>query len=139
MTETTPAQTTPGRDLRERIAEALTSEHYRRARERIVASPEEHSAGMADAVLTVVQPELDQRDAEIGELQEAAAIAHGIATERRSAAREATHRAEQAEAERDQLKATLARVRELAVMGGQEPVTVRQWIVIEIDQAREPT
>lgn len=39
---------------RERITAALLSEHYRRARERIVASPEEHCAAMADAVLDAI-------------------------------------------------------------------------------------
>jgi hypothetical protein len=51
-------ETTP--DLREKIAEALTTEHHRRAKARIAASPEEHSAAMADAAMAVVQPELDR-------------------------------------------------------------------------------
>lgn len=51
-------------DLREKIAEALTREHYRRAAERIEASPEEHQAAMADVVMAVVQPELDEREHE---------------------------------------------------------------------------
>lgn len=34
----------------------------------------------------------------------------------------------------EELQATLARVKELALMGGQDPILVRQWIVIEIDQ-----
>lgn len=38
------------------IAAALTAEHYRRAEARIVASPEEHCAAMADAVMRVVTP-----------------------------------------------------------------------------------
>ncbi|MEU6229962.1 hypothetical protein [Streptomyces sp. NPDC047042] len=40
--------------LRRMLTDALTAEHYRRARERIVASPEEHSAGMADVAMGVV-------------------------------------------------------------------------------------
>lgn len=42
--------------LRELLVEALTGEHHRRAQERIVASPEEHSAAMADVVLAVILP-----------------------------------------------------------------------------------
>lgn len=51
-------------DLRDRIAEALTREHHRRAAERIEASPEEHQAAFADAVMAEVQPVLDQQAAE---------------------------------------------------------------------------
>jgi len=47
----------PTGDLRERLREALTREHYRRAREQIEASPEEHAAAFADAVLPVVEDE----------------------------------------------------------------------------------
>jgi hypothetical protein len=46
--------------LRDRIASALTAEHYRRAEARIVASPEEHCAAMAAAVLPVLPPTADQ-------------------------------------------------------------------------------
>lgn len=47
-------------DLRQRVAAALTAEHYRRARERVVASPEEHSAAMAAvAVVALVGPSPD--------------------------------------------------------------------------------
>jgi hypothetical protein len=42
----------PG-DLPARMAEALTREHYRRAGERIEASPEEHSAAMAGVAMSV--------------------------------------------------------------------------------------
>lgn len=42
------------RALRQAIAAAITVEHYRRAAARIVASPEEHSAAMADVVMPVV-------------------------------------------------------------------------------------
>lgn len=42
--------------LRELLVKALTAEHHRRAQERIVASPEEHSAAMADVVLAVILP-----------------------------------------------------------------------------------
>lgn len=47
-------------DLRDRYAQALTAEHYRRARAQIVVSPEEHSAAMADAVLAVRDEELER-------------------------------------------------------------------------------
>lgn len=40
--------------LRRMLTDALTAEHYRRAREQIVASPEEHSAGMADVVMRII-------------------------------------------------------------------------------------
>ena len=56
MTTPTPDRT-PTADLRERLAEALTREHYRRARERIEASLEEHCAAFADAVLPVFEAE----------------------------------------------------------------------------------
>ncbi|MYS44095.1 hypothetical protein GTY23_23250 [Streptomyces sp. SID5998] len=39
------------------IAAALTAEHYRRAEAGIVASPEEHCAAMADAVMGVLTPD----------------------------------------------------------------------------------
>jgi hypothetical protein len=51
--------------LRDQIAEALTREHYQRARERIEASPEEHCAAFADAVMAVVRPVLDEQRREI--------------------------------------------------------------------------
>jgi diadenosine tetraphosphate (Ap4A) HIT family hydrolase len=41
-------------DLRTRLHDALTREHYRRARERIKASPEDHCAAFTDVVLTVL-------------------------------------------------------------------------------------
>jgi hypothetical protein len=51
------AATTPDNDpdarLR-RITDALTAEHYRRAEQQIVASPEEHSAAMAAAALVAL-------------------------------------------------------------------------------------
>ncbi|MEU0001965.1 hypothetical protein ABZ069_34160 [Streptomyces microflavus] len=40
--------------VRERIADALTTEHYRRAAAQIVASPEEHCAALTDAVMTAL-------------------------------------------------------------------------------------
>lgn len=43
------------RDLRRMLADALTAEHYRRARERIEDSPEGHSAAMADVALRVFE------------------------------------------------------------------------------------
>lgn len=49
-------QPTPTDDAqRASIAAALTAEHYRRAEARIVASPEEHCAAMADAVMRVLR------------------------------------------------------------------------------------
>lgn len=41
-----------------RVALALTTEHYRRAREHIVASPEDHSAAMARVALQALADEL---------------------------------------------------------------------------------
>lgn len=79
-------------DLRDRYARALTAEHYRRARAQIVASPEEHSAAMADAVLAV-------RDEE---LAKAIAVIKTITDERNDVI-----------VERDALKATTFRVRAL--------------------------
>ena len=84
MTTPTPDRT-PTADLRERLAEALTREHYRRARERIEASLEEHCAAFADAVLSVVE-------AETAALRQ---------------------RAEEAERERDEALAAVQRVRTL--------------------------
>jgi len=57
---TTPLPSVDRAALRDRIAEALTAEHYRRAEARIVASPEEHCAGMADAVLAVLPAPADR-------------------------------------------------------------------------------
>lgn len=42
------------RAARDHIAAALTAEHYRRAESSIVASPEEHSAAMADVVMSTL-------------------------------------------------------------------------------------
>lgn len=50
--ETTPPAVQP--TIRERITAALTTEHYRRDAEMIVATPEEHCAGFADVVLTAL-------------------------------------------------------------------------------------
>lgn len=47
--------------LRRQLARALTAEHKRRASEQVVASPEEHCAGFADAAMTVVDEVLGQR------------------------------------------------------------------------------
>ena len=54
---TGPSTPTGRTELRDRIAEALTREHYRRARERIEASPEDHCAAFADAILPVIEAE----------------------------------------------------------------------------------
>jgi hypothetical protein len=48
--------TTDDDALRDRIHTALTTEHYRRARERIEASPDEHCAGFTNVVMPIVQP-----------------------------------------------------------------------------------
>jgi len=58
--------------LRDRIAAALTAEHYRRAEARIVASPEEHCAAMADAVLAVLPEPTDRAAVRAAALREAA-------------------------------------------------------------------
>ncbi|MFH9826747.1 hypothetical protein [Streptomyces bobili] len=51
------ARPTPTDDARRAsIAAALTAEHYRRAEARILASPEEHCAAMADVVMRVLAP-----------------------------------------------------------------------------------
>lgn len=55
--------------LRDQIFEALLAEHHRRAQERIEASPEEHQAAFADAVMAVFQPRLDEQAAEIEQLR----------------------------------------------------------------------
>lgn len=60
-------------DVRERLAAALTREHYRRARARIEATPEGHCAALADAVMPIVEAER-QRAIEA----ERAAIVKGI-------------------------------------------------------------
>ncbi|MFF9205123.1 hypothetical protein ACF1AE_25545 [Streptomyces sp. NPDC014986] len=55
---------TPADDTRHAaIAAALTAEHYRRAEARTVASPEEHCAAMATAVMRVLTPTVDTDDA----------------------------------------------------------------------------
>lgn len=53
-------------DLRQRITDALVREHYRRAAERIEASPEDHQAAFADVVMAEVEAE---RDAEVDRLR----------------------------------------------------------------------
>jgi len=89
--------------LRDRIAAALTAEHYRRAEARIVASPEEHCAAMADAVLAVL-PEPADRAA-----VEAERDALGREADRlRKDWVEMRTRAEQAEAEVERLRAARA-------------------------------
>ncbi|WP_416976670.1 hypothetical protein [Streptomyces sp. T028] len=56
--------------LREQYATAITAEHYRRAREQIVASPEEHSAAMADAVMGVRDRAMDTLHRRVAFVQE---------------------------------------------------------------------
>lgn len=43
----------PRDELRSLITEAFIAEHYRRAHEQIVASPEEHQAAFAEVAMTV--------------------------------------------------------------------------------------
>lgn len=107
--------------LREQIIKALTGEHYRRSRQGILASPEIHSTAMADAALAVVQPELDQV---LVDLETAKGWRDAVITERDLIRREAAdlRRANTSfqeintirTAERDQLKAAVARVKALA-------------------------
>lgn len=91
--ETAPVRVFP---LRDRIGAALTTS----------CSEHSHCDRMGPAVWEVIRPEIARRDFEIEKAREAAAIAHDIATDRRCLAREAVHRAEQAEA-------AIARVREI--------------------------
>lgn len=51
----TAGSNSPADGLRDRLTAALVCEHYRRARERLEASPEEHCTGFADAVLPIVE------------------------------------------------------------------------------------
>jgi hypothetical protein len=53
-----PGPAAPGDALHRRVATAITVEHYRRARERVVDSPEGHSAAMAAVALRVLSGEL---------------------------------------------------------------------------------
>lgn len=49
-----PDNTSRTGDLRDLLTDALTREHYRRARARIEASPEGHSAAMADVAVAAL-------------------------------------------------------------------------------------
>lgn len=62
-------------DLRDRFAEALTREHYRRARDRVAASPEEHCAAFADVAMAVVQTEIDRLAGQFEDERERARLA----------------------------------------------------------------
>jgi len=63
--------TAPDAALRDQLRDALTREHYRRATERIEASPEEHCAAFADVVMQVLaEPRGDLRD-QLGEAMRA--------------------------------------------------------------------
>jgi hypothetical protein len=53
-----PGPVHPGDARHRRVTAALTVEHYRRARERIVASPEDHSAAAATVALHVLADDL---------------------------------------------------------------------------------
>jgi hypothetical protein len=95
--------------LRDQLVEALTREHYHRAHERVEASPEEHSAAMADAALAVVAPRLctavcadvererDELAAEVERLRDTARAHRNDATRQRA-------RAESAVAEVERLR-----------------------------------
>lgn len=48
--------------LHRQLTRALTAEHQRRAREKLVCSPEDHCAGFADAAMPVLEQLLKQRD-----------------------------------------------------------------------------
>ena len=102
---------TPVPDRRERIAEAIRDESPG------LAALDALTYELADAVLSAVRPELEQRDAEIAELRSAVApgnvelvrrLVHSysrlVTTERDGAYK----RAETAEAERDRLREALA-------------------------------
>ncbi|MDN3356047.1 hypothetical protein [Actinomadura sp. DC4] len=59
-----------GEGLREQLHDALTQEHYRRAHERIEASPEDHCAAFTDVALAVPAiQELQQAYAELARLR----------------------------------------------------------------------
>lgn len=133
----------PDLDLRQQVSAALRQHRIDFDRNDPAQAADHCACGLlitdwdehwANAVLAVVQLELAELRA--GQLYTAwwsARIGRAHARDGLRMLAQATiahqRRAEQAEA-------TLARVRELAVMGGQDPVLVRQWIVIEIDQAR---
>lgn len=121
-------------DLAQRIAEALTREHYRRAAERIEASPEEHQAAFADVVMGVVQPVLDRLTEDLRIEQCAAArlarlyqhhkqraeqaeellrIAHDTSNRSEAERARAVQRAQAAEDENTHLRDAAARLAEL--------------------------
>ncbi len=111
-------ETTPGPDLREQIAGALGA-----AAVNLNYAPE----GLADAVMVAVRPELDRRDAEIRRLGEQNTLLiamleripevhmrfHVVGEELAEVCADwcCACKFEQAEAERDQLKSTMARFR----------------------------
>jgi hypothetical protein len=112
-------ETTPGPDLRGRIATALTEWTLTAAGGRpdaflmphAAAALRNNSLARADAVVATVQPELDQRDAEIKRLREELEAAGDLAGRQRE-----DHRAEIAEAEAQirAADAAIARVKALA-------------------------
>ncbi|WP_143662383.1 hypothetical protein [Streptomyces sp. Amel2xC10] len=83
--------------LRRRYAEALAAEHLKRAKEQIVASPGEHSAAMAAAVMRVRDDEMTRLLARL-RLAEASLGAHAELDSAAAAAGSYAHRAEEAEA-----------------------------------------
>jgi hypothetical protein len=84
---TGPSTPTGRTALRDRIADALTREHYRRARERIEASPEDHCAAFADAVMPIVEDAIAQYRMQVDDpdslLTQLAQARDAIADERR--------------------------------------------------------
>lgn len=91
-------------DLRNRITEALTREHYRRAHERIEASPEEHCAAFADVALAVRDTDMERLRAELAEAKRHREQAENRAALFRQQVADEHARAEQAEAERDRYR-----------------------------------
>lgn len=98
---TAPAD--PATERWARLTEALTREHYRRARGRIKASPEDHSAAMAHAVLAAL-PELAAADQLHTRLTE---MVNGW----KQIAREQDHWHDHWHREGDEVTARIARVR----------------------------
>lgn len=98
--------------LREQIAEALAIWYGQSALVCEHTQLIEHGPA-AVAVMSVVQPELAAKDTEIERLREALARTDAMREENLAIATTAIHRAEQAEAERDRLKAAIGRVRTL--------------------------
>ena len=92
-------------DLRAQIASALTAEHYRRAHEQIVASPEEHQAACADAVMDSIRPLLmDALRPEIATLTERAERAEQELAENTGVLQALRRQRDEAEGKRDRYR-----------------------------------